>query len=1000
MNSGRLPGYVEIRKSLDRPLHNPRWRAAVAGCLLLLAGWTAMAATVEYTYDANGRLKGVYAPSGEAARYVYDAAGNITQIQRFDATQLSVVEFTPASGPVGTQVSIYGTGFDPAPANNVVTFNGTPATVSAATRNRLTTTVPAGAVTGPIGVVVGANNAVSTSNFVVSAVSVAPTIASFSPAVGGPGTPVTINGANFDPTVALNTVTFNTTFANAATASPTVLGTTVPAFAASGALKVRTKYGTATSATDFLVPFGTIAATDIVASYRAVVDGSSASYTIPSNGKVAYVLFDGVQAQSIGIGITISGCATVYVERPDNTDLVASTSVCSNSSLDLPALPLTGTYVVAIKSGASSSISGVVTVSTDNIGTLGAQGTISTFSTTRAGQNGRYKFSAASGEKAAFYVSGLSSAVQASRIDVILPNGQILATATSSAASAYIQTLTFPYTGTYALVVSPQGAGFGTWNIQYGQPDLTVTGFTVGAASVLHSGAYSIPITATVKNEGTVGAKTLSWLDELYLSADSSLDTSDVRLGSLASAADVAAGSTYTVNLTGTTASSTSPGTYTLFFKTDGWDSNGTYSSTTDKLIESNESNNVSSASVTLPARPDLVASNISVGVVTVNQNGSYSFPVTFTVTNNGPSTAKLSWWDFAYLSGDAVLDTSDAYLSYVTRGADLTPGASYNVTINATTPTTTAPGTYTIFGKTDGNNAGSYYAITDQVAESDETNNVVSTTVTLPERPDLVATNVSVGAITVNKNGSYVIPVTISVTNSGPATAKATWYDYAYLSTDSTLTTADPYIGYLSRSTNLAPGGAYNATINAGTSTSTAPGDYTLFVKTDGYSSGAFYSPSGVLTESDESNNVASIPITLPTRPDLIASGVTVGTITVNADGSYTVPVTFTVQNTGGSAAKGGWYDYCYLSADGALDTTDASMAYLYHSADLAPGEQYNVSLNCRTATTTAMGIYTLFVKSDGYDAAGKYSATSQVAEGDETNNTAPQSITLPAKP
>jgi YD repeat-containing protein len=298
-----------------------------ASCLI---GLGALAATVEYTYDANGRLKGVYAPSGDAAQYVYDPAGNMTQILRFASTSLSIVEFTPTSGPVGTQVLIYGTGFSATPANNAVTFNGVAATVSAATANKLTATVPSGATTGPIGVVAGTNSAASSASFTVTSGTSAntPTISSFTPSVGAPGTAVTISGTNFDSTAARNEVSFNAAAAVATTASPTSIGTSVPSIAGSGAITVRTINGTAKSSTDFLVPFGTIAATDIVGSSRAVVDGATASYSIATNGKVTYVLFDGVQGQHLGVGLTTNGCILYYVERPDSTDLITSGSSC------------------------------------------------------------------------------------------------------------------------------------------------------------------------------------------------------------------------------------------------------------------------------------------------------------------------------------------------------------------------------------------------------------------------------------------------------------------------------------------------------------------------------------------------------------------------------------------------------------------------------------------------------------------------------------------------
>jgi hypothetical protein len=85
----------------------------------------------------------------------YDNVGNITQIKRQAATGFAITGFDPATGAVGAAVTIYGTGFDPTPANNTVKFNGTTATVSASAAGSISTTVPSGATTGRITVTVG-----------------------------------------------------------------------------------------------------------------------------------------------------------------------------------------------------------------------------------------------------------------------------------------------------------------------------------------------------------------------------------------------------------------------------------------------------------------------------------------------------------------------------------------------------------------------------------------------------------------------------------------------------------------------------------------------------------------------------------------------------------------------------------------------------------------------------------------------------------------------------
>jgi hypothetical protein len=85
----------------------------------------------------------------------------------FTFTMPVIYDFTPSSGVAGATVTITGANFSPTPANNAVTFNGVPATVTASTATTLTVTVPLTA-TGPIRVTVGGITATSSSNFTVT----------------------------------------------------------------------------------------------------------------------------------------------------------------------------------------------------------------------------------------------------------------------------------------------------------------------------------------------------------------------------------------------------------------------------------------------------------------------------------------------------------------------------------------------------------------------------------------------------------------------------------------------------------------------------------------------------------------------------------------------------------------------------------------------------------------------------------------------------------------
>ena len=135
---------------------------------------TAQTQTSRYIYDDDGRLRAVIAPSGEAAVYDYDAAGNFTAIRRLGANTLELLTFAPRSGVPGTEVVFYGIGFGA--GVSTVTFGGDVAgTVVGFTNNTITAVVPAGAVTGPVTINTTRGTLTTATPFTVQGVTLNPT---------------------------------------------------------------------------------------------------------------------------------------------------------------------------------------------------------------------------------------------------------------------------------------------------------------------------------------------------------------------------------------------------------------------------------------------------------------------------------------------------------------------------------------------------------------------------------------------------------------------------------------------------------------------------------------------------------------------------------------------------------------------------------------------------------------------------------------------------------
>src|SRR5882762_8160053 len=159
--------------------------------------WAQTGASVQYVYDALGRLTAVVDSSGNVASYNYDAVGNLLSITRTTTSPsaLAIFGFSPSQGSIGQTVVIQGQNFNATPSANTLQFNGTAATVTAATANSLTTTVPTGATTGLISVTVGTAATNSSSNFTVLAV---PVITSVTPTqvLSTPTVSFQVNGSN------------------------------------------------------------------------------------------------------------------------------------------------------------------------------------------------------------------------------------------------------------------------------------------------------------------------------------------------------------------------------------------------------------------------------------------------------------------------------------------------------------------------------------------------------------------------------------------------------------------------------------------------------------------------------------------------------------------------------------------------------------------------------------------------------------------------------------
>jgi len=472
---------------------------AVAAGVTFLSGaaGAAPATAITYGYDELGRLVAVSDPANGAAKYAYDAAGNITSITRQAVTVVSVSSFGPKIGPTGTTVTIYGTGFSATIGQDTVKFNGTTASVTSASATQLVANVPGGATTGTISVTAPGGSATSSGSYTVASL---PSISGFSPGIAREGDTLTISGSGFDPTKENDVVLLSGVRAPLTTASATSLTATIPA-PAFGKITVVTPNGKAVSSTDLVALPALYATSDLDSNVRMSMGGSQTISTAAN--KISVVLFDATGGQNLAVNltnVTASGgsCCngvTYTLFSPSGAAVAGTTEFGYFGSFIGPIrAPQTGTYTLLLDPDVANS--GNVDVALYNV-PADASGTFSvgspaTVTIGTRGQNASYTFAGAIGDRVSVGVdhvnmsgSGLTGGGGVA-LSVINPDGTFLANFIQFGSNGtLVEPATLTQTGTYTVVVNPSGEITGSFGLTLYNvpPDLNGT-ITIGGPPV------------------------------------------------------------------------------------------------------------------------------------------------------------------------------------------------------------------------------------------------------------------------------------------------------------------------------------------------------------------------------------------------------------------------------------------------------------------------------------------------------------------------------------
>ena len=229
-------------------------------------------------------------------------------------------------------------------------------------------------------------------------------------------------------------------------------------------MALRTPAGKAVSGDLFVPPPG-FAASDVLVTDRMTI-GTSKTVTVGTAGKVGLVVFDGVAEQRISLKLSSVSVTAAYVsiQRPDGSRLVWPTVVGPGGAfIDTVTLPATGTYTILVDPDSSYTGNMTLTlydVPPDTTGTITVGGAAQTVTLETPGQNGTLTFSGTQNQRVSLRLSPVS--VAAAYVSIRKPDGSdLVGRSVVGPGGLFVDTRTLPSTGTYTIVLDPDGASTG-----------------------------------------------------------------------------------------------------------------------------------------------------------------------------------------------------------------------------------------------------------------------------------------------------------------------------------------------------------------------------------------------------------------------------------------------------------------------------------------------------------------------------------------------------------
>lgn len=194
-------------------------------------------------------------------------------------------------------------------------------------------------------------------------------------------------------------------------------------------------------------------------------NGVAVTVTTTTPGQNANLTFSGSSGQRISLNMTnktVSDWTDIYIFNPDGTTLSSLTITGSTGFIDATNLTQSGTYTIQVnpERAGVGSITLQLYAFTDITGSVTINGSAVPLTISTPGQNASLTFSVTSSQQVTVHIT--NNTVGLVVVKLLDPSNATLTSTTSSNTNFNLASESLTTTGTYTVVVDPQGAATGT----------------------------------------------------------------------------------------------------------------------------------------------------------------------------------------------------------------------------------------------------------------------------------------------------------------------------------------------------------------------------------------------------------------------------------------------------------------------------------------------------------------------------------------------------------